>query len=77
MILGLDFTESVFMHAVLMVHDFGPTKIHYNQGTDSLSYYFRNYEIYIGDNSNYLRNEKCTGGPHLNPNDVNTYVFSK
>ena len=37
--------------------------------------FFQNYEIYIGDNSNYAANELCANGPFLDPNDSSSYVY--
>ena len=56
MIIGIDFSESVFMHAILMVHDHIEPFLHFAQGTSDLPKFFRNYEIYIGDSDDYSQN---------------------
>ena len=35
------------------------------------------YEIYIGDSPNYWENTKCNGGPFLDPDNSETYVYYK
>ena len=34
---------------------------------------FQNYEIYIGDDSAYTRNNKCAGGPFMRTDDSASY----
>ena len=34
---------------------------------------FQNYEIYIGNDSDYTNNNKCAGGPFMRTNDSSNY----
>ena len=51
MVIGLDFGEPVFMHAILHTTDDRSLKFAFIQ--DQLKYFFLKYEIYIGDNADY------------------------
>ena len=33
-----------------------------------------NYEVYIGDNSDYSKNAKCPGGPHMTKPAASSYA---
>lgn len=37
----------------------------------------QNFEIHIGDNSDYSQNSKCAGGPFLRVDDINSYYFDR
>ena len=54
MIIGLDFSESVFIHAILHSQDDLTTVYPYYD--TNLEYFYQNYEIYIGDSSSYSDN---------------------
>ena len=51
MVIGLDFGEPVFMHAILHTSDDRNAFKAYLQ--KQLKYFFLKYEIYIGDNADY------------------------
>ena len=58
-------------HAILLLEDHyggGPTTSSYND--DNL---FNNYEIYIGDDSDWNNNVKCPGGPFMQLTDNDSY----
>ena len=71
-VLGFQFEEPVFMHAITHVAN------QYNgsfvTNHTNKSEYFQNYEIYIGNSSNYNQNPKCPGGPFLRTDDDDSYV---
>ena len=77
MIIGFNFGEPVFMHAILHAQDtincVEPTYV----GSSYLKNFFQNYEVFIGNSSNYTENTKCAGGPFLDPADSSSYVFSQ
>ena len=75
MIIGFDFGESVFIHAILHSQDDLNTGVPRQDDFTNLINFFQNYEIYIGNNTDYSKNHKCAGGPFLNPNEPTTYVF--
>ena len=58
----------MFQHSVLIVQDI--KSIQYSYETHVASSYFQNFEIYIGDSSNYTWNSKCAGGPFLEDTDT-------
>ena len=76
MILGLDFRESVFMHAILLVHDLPNGDESWTKNS-LLWRYFQNYEIHIGDSPDYETNTKCAGGPFLNAEDPQSFVHDE
>ena len=76
-ILGFDFTESVFIHAVLHTQSEGNLSHAYMYGPSSLKHFYQNYEVYIGDHTVYSYNQKCPGGPFLDPSDPTTFTYEK
>ena len=74
LIIGFEFSESVFMHAVTHAQDHrgGHSS---NIGTAHLKHLLQNYEIYIGDSPDYSQNTKVPGGPFLHPDHQDTYVY--
>ena len=74
MIIGFDFSETVFIHAIVHAQDQLSGLNGYSPGLSSLKNFYQNYEIFIGNNSSFSENEKCAGGPFLDPNDSATYV---
>ena len=75
-IIGFDFSESVFIHAVLHSQDELNVNTVMSAGPEYLKNFFQSYEIYIGDSENYNENKRCPGGPFLNPNDSESYVHN-
>ena len=73
MIIGFDFTESVFIHAVLHTQSEGSLPYSSSYGPSSLKHFYQNYEVYIGDHSIYSYNQKCAGGPFLDPSNPTTF----
>ena len=75
-ILGIDLAASYFIHAILLVEDV-LTSVWSTHWTIIGAYAdtkhrFQRFEVYIGDSSNYLDNEKVEGGPWLyDPADSN------
>ena len=67
--LGIDFGEPVFMHAITYFQ----AQVGWNHSNKYQ--YFENYEIYIGNDSDYNNNQKCAGGPFLNVDDPNSFVY--
>ena len=41
----------------------------------NLEEFFQNYEIYIGNDSDYNNNAKCAGGPFLRIDEPNSFVY--
>ena len=76
-VIGFDFTEPVFMHAVLWAQDVLSGGFPANLGPSDSKNFFQKYEVYIGNSADYLENTKCAGGPHLDYNDSSSYVFSQ
>lgn len=78
-VLGFDFGESVFMHAIMHAHDqFG-----LNEGTNlpnnsdgNMRKLFQNFQVHIGDSASYASNAQCAGGPFLDPSKQSTFVYS-
>ena len=73
--LGLKFEEPQFIHAVLILQD------NYSYAQDALinidqTELLQNYSIYIGNDSDYTKNQLCEGSPFLNYDDPSSYVFS-
>ena len=60
------------MHAVTHAADMfnGGSEEHFN-----IWELFQNYEIYIGNNSDYNQNVKCAGGPFLRTDNPDNYVY--
>lgn len=61
--LGIDLGTSVTVHAILLVEEV----------TSNSNNLMQNYEIYIGDDADFRKNQKCEGGPFMqtgDPNDV-------
>ena len=75
MIIGFDFGEPVFMHAILHAQDTIDCTWSYSVGSSYLKNFFQNYEVFIGNSSNYTENTKCAGGPFLDPSDSSSYAF--
>ena len=73
LILGFDFKESVFMHAITHVADLRSKRPSYEDS--DVSKLYQNYNIYIGDNVDYTDNTKCEGGPFLNVDDIDSYQY--
>ena len=73
MIIGFDFTEPVFMHAILHVQD--DLRTEFVMDDNELKYFFQKYEIYIGNSPVYTENQKCSDGPFLDPDLRSAYVF--
>ena len=71
-VLGVQFPEPVFQHAVLAV-----TSIHkldyVDQANSALNDGLQNFEIYIGNDPDYTMNAACSGGPHLVVGDAANY----
>ena len=74
MIIGFDFSESVFIHAIVHAQDQLSGFRAYDEGISYLKNFYQNYEIFIGNNSSFSKNQKCDGGPFLDPNNSATYV---
>ena len=55
-----DFTTEHFIHAILLV---GST---FTENDDIPNHFPRNFEIYVGNNSDYKQNAKVPGGPRMN-----------
>ena len=69
--LALNMGKPVFVHAVLVVQDvLGGTNGNHSTSTSWL----QNFEIYIGNSSDYTKNSKCLGGPFMKVDDVSNYV---
>ena len=53
-------------HAILLMadHTFLKEDLATN---DDMEQQFQNFEIYIGDSTDYQQNTKCAGGPFLTP----------
>ena len=72
MITGIDFKEPLFMHAVTHVQD-----VRNGESYDYTNVYglYQNYDIHIGNDPDYTKNQKCAGGPHLQFDDPGSYVY--
>ena len=65
MVYGVDLGTTHFMHAILIVQDvFEMDLASSTMHTDDTEW-LQNFEIWIGDNSDYWLNEKCPGGPFM------------
>ena len=60
LVFTVNLKDKYFVHAILLVQSEGQSES------------FGNYNVYIGDNSDYLKNSKCSGGPFLDPSDSNS-----
>ena len=60
------------MHAITHVAD-----MHEGRSFDhsDMSQLFQNFNIFIGNESDYNKNQKCAGGPFLQINEQSSYVF--
>ena len=66
------------MHAVVHAQDYYNTEYpHEEVPIADWKFFFQNYEIYIGNDSSYMNNKKCAGGPFLHQDDPNSYVFDQ
>ena len=74
LVIGFEYSESVFMHAVTHAQDHLNGQS-YAQITADLKHLLQNFEIYIGEFADYNQNTKVPGGPFLHPDNQNTYVF--
>ena len=59
-------------HCILVVQDLFSTGARHSSHSNT-NEYFQNYEIHVGDDSDYNNNPKCAGGPFMNVDDVNNY----
>ena len=69
----VDLGQIVFQHAILIVQELSSG----NSFDVPLTQDYRftqNYEVYIGNNEDYRKNQKCAGGPHMMTTDPNSYV---
>ena len=62
------------MHAVTHASDFYNSKAYLHTNEEE---FFQNYEIYIGNDSDYNKNEKCAGGPFLRTDDPNSFEYNE
>ena len=60
------------MHAVTHVADMYEDRSFDHNDKSQL---FQNYNIFIGNESDYTKNQKCAGGPFLQIDEPNNYVF--
>ena len=65
------------MHAIVHSQNYFVTKYPNQENASKVKYFFQNYEIYIGNDSDYTKNTKCAGGPFLHPDDPDSYVFDQ
>lgn len=70
---------SVFQHAIFVLQDLNGGDS-WNKWTDSAIEYdpsilLQNFEIYIGDDPIYYKNQKCAGGPFLRVDDPSSYYY--
>ena len=77
MIIGFDFSEAVFMHAILYAQDTIVCNWAASVGSSYLKNFFQKFEIYIGNSDNYLENTKCTGGPFLDASESSSYELNQ
>lgn len=61
--LGINLGVSKFQHAIVIVED-----LRYSASTYS-NYFLQNYNIYVGENSDYSLNTPCEGGPFMQIDD--------
>ena len=70
-VLTIQLDRSFMQHAILLLEE------HYDDDPQKNSYddrdLFNNYEIYIGDDTNWTNNVKCEGGPFMHLEDTNSY----
>lgn len=71
MIVSIDLGESFFIHAILIVQDL-LSGIAPPEGLDSQ--WLQNFEIHIGESSDYRDNPKCSGGPFMRKDDPNSFT---
>ena len=70
-VLTIQLAKSYMQHAILLTED--------NQSGETIAsnynWYalFQNYEIYIGDSSDWSQNTKCPGGPFMRYDDPNSF----
>ena len=81
--MGVDLGDSFYLHTVLLVTDLLTSAWNAPLTLDSYAdskNRFQRFEIYIGDDPNYLLNEKVEGGPWLydpsDPNDQGYTLFT-
>ena len=70
-VLTIRLAKSYMQHAILLLEDNrqGETQ------TSSYNWYalFQNYEIYIGDSTDWSQNTKCPGGPFMRYDDPSSF----
>ena len=65
-VLGIDLGKTYMQHAVLIVEDLRSGQADSGIVDENK---FQNYEVYIGDNSDWTKNLKCPGGPFMTLDD--------
>ena len=69
----IDLGQIVFQHAILIVQ-YLRNGAHYDVPPLNHEKNTQNYEVYIGNNEDYKKNNKCAGGPHMVTTDPNNYI---
>ena len=69
-IFGLDLGNIYFQHAIQIIESLheGGIGTHLDDKDK-----FQNYEIYIGNHSDYTENNKCAGGPFMRTDEAANY----
>ena len=67
---GFDLGDIYFQHAILIIES---VYLRHPNDTINDKNKFQNYEIYIGNNSDYTQNSKCAGGPFMLTDDAANY----
>ena len=73
MVISFNLPKSFFIHCLLIVQDLYDG-VHTNDSVSSINTWLQNFEIYIGDDTDYIKNTKCPGGPFMDSNDSNSYT---
>ena len=75
-VMTIDLSKSFFVHCLLVVQDLY-TGIEPSLHLAALNEWFHDYDVYIGDSSDYLENKKCDGGPFMGLTDPSSFVYRK
>ena len=69
-----DLGRSFFQHAILIVEDLRDTYGYPGEDASQTNNFFQNFEVFIGEDLDYIKNVKCAGGPHKVVGDPASYT---
>ena len=60
MVITVNLSKELFVHCILVVQD-----LFNERGSDTIDKRLQNLEYYIGNDPDYIKNMKCSGGPFM------------